>query len=356
MTAFAHSVLLMILASTMVIALHSTSPKRARGESVTEDRTDMVETEPSSHNEEDAQWHRLKNQVDAKLSQLSNKMEAQVTKLSNRMAELSKEVKAEMAVLNNDVTRLKRRADASQNIRASERSCSGKTSYEFSASNPSNGIYSFKWRQEGQVDIQLSWRLRQDSMIVYMLDSDSGSKESLSGPLKEMERIFSDVLPFPGLFNKIKEAFDSRMTEGKCIDLMLGVAFDRPAGIPWSEGWVVSFIYGRITVAETNERRTAARLARREDRKAYPVKLAPTARLWTKPALLQSRALRASAERAGLLEPNPKTEDDHVVTANIQREVETIYIECGRVTNLRSQHFSERRLSGTFVNPGLFGA
>ncbi|KAF4672294.1 hypothetical protein FOL46_009201 [Perkinsus olseni] len=180
----------------------------------------MVETEPSSHNEEDAQWHRLKNQVDAKLSQLSNKMEAQVTKLSNRMAELSKEVKAEMAVLNNDVTRLKRRADASQNIRASERSCSGKTSYEFSASNPSNGIYSFKWRQEGQVDIQLSW----------------------------------------------------------------------------------------------------------------------------------SKTLMATRTARG------RYRDDHVVTANIQREVETIYIECGRVTNLRSQHFSERRLSGTFVNPGLFGA
>ncbi|KAF4747982.1 hypothetical protein FOZ62_023422 [Perkinsus olseni] len=226
----------------MVIALHSTSPKRARGESVTEDRTDMMETEPSSHNEEDAQWHRLNNQLDAKLAQLSNKMEARVTKLSNRMDELSKEVEAEMAVLNNDVTKLKRRADASKNIRASEKSCSGKTSYEFSASNPSNGIYSFKWRQEGQVDIQLSWKLRQDSMFVYMLDSDSGSKESLSGPLKEMERIFSDVLPFPGLFNKIKEAFDSRMTEGKCIDLMLGVEFDRPASIPWSEGWVVSFV------------------------------------------------------------------------------------------------------------------
>ncbi|KAF4650776.1 hypothetical protein FOZ61_011046 [Perkinsus olseni] len=110
MAAFRHSVLFMMLALTSAIAIHSTSPKRPRAESVTEDNFDTMETEPSDQ---------LNNLVDAKLAQLSKRMEVQMTELSQKTEaqrnELNK-VKEEMTKLGSDLARLKRRTVVAQNV------------------------------------------------------------------------------------------------------------------------------------------------------------------------------------------------------------------------------------------------
>ncbi|KAF4702459.1 hypothetical protein FOZ62_003952, partial [Perkinsus olseni] len=112
MAAFAHSVLFMMLALTSVIALHSTSRKRARAESVAEDKIDTMEIEPSTHSGvDDAQWHQPNNLLDAKLEQLIEKMDARMTKLSQ-------EVKDEVAKLNDGVAKLERRVLLSERVEA----------------------------------------------------------------------------------------------------------------------------------------------------------------------------------------------------------------------------------------------
>ncbi|KAF4691238.1 hypothetical protein FOZ60_015915 [Perkinsus olseni] len=152
MAAFAHSVLFMMLAWTSVIALHSTSPKRTRAESVAEDKIHTMETEPSTHSGvDDAQWRQLHNLVDAKLTQMSNTMETQMT-------ELRKEVKNEVAELSNDVAKLERGAILSHDVEANHKFCKiGHTDDYIHTYKTDRGYYSFKWIQKGLVNIQFAW-------------------------------------------------------------------------------------------------------------------------------------------------------------------------------------------------------
>ncbi|KAF4691239.1 hypothetical protein FOZ63_026907 [Perkinsus olseni] len=235
MAAIAHSVLFMMLALTSVIALHSTSRKRTRVEDPTEDRTDTMETEPPTQSGADAQWHQLNNLIDARLSQMS-------TRMKDQMTELRKEVKNEVAELSNNLARIKRRTVISQNIRATERACSvdHAIGYHINTYRTPRGDYFFTWMQSGLVNIQLYWDGKRNSMSVFCTDYKTDGR--LSGPTGEIQSVFSDVLPFPNLFNKLKKAFDPEMTAGKCIDLIMDIEFDRPGGIPQSDGWVKSFV------------------------------------------------------------------------------------------------------------------
>ncbi|KAF4756628.1 hypothetical protein FOZ62_027272 [Perkinsus olseni] len=103
-----------------------------------------------------------------------------------------------------------------------------------------------------QPDKRIGCRSREaDFGRMYITISDNKYEGSSSGPVVETQEAFSDVLPFPNLFNKLKKAFDPEMTRQKCIDLIMDIEFDRPvvtpvgngAGVtPPSEGWVNSFV------------------------------------------------------------------------------------------------------------------